>query len=71
MCEATRVYSRAYLHHLVKANEMLGQILLSTINLAYYQELMQGMRAAINAGRFQDFRATAKSHWTGDFSDPT
>ena len=70
-CEATRVYSRAYLHHLVKANEMLGQILLSTINLAYYQELMQGMRAAINAGRFQDFRATAKSHWTGDFSDPT
>ena len=37
---AARTYSRAYLHHLTKANEMLGAVLLSTINLAYYQELM-------------------------------
>ena len=44
-CPAARDYSRAYLHHLVKANEMLGAILLTTINLAYYQELMAGMRA--------------------------
>ena len=36
---------------------MLGAVLLSTINLAYYQELMAGMRAAIAAGRFADFRA--------------
>ena len=54
---AARTYSRAYLHHLTKANEMLGQVLLSTINLAYYQELMAGMRAAIDAGRFEAFRA--------------
>ena len=47
-----RTYSRAYLHHLTKANEILGQVLLSTINLAYYQELMAGMRAAIAEGRF-------------------
>src|ERR1700682_5323698 len=47
-----RTYSRAYLHHLTKANEILGQVLLSTINLAYYQELMAGMRAAIAERRF-------------------
>ena len=52
---AARTYSRAYLHHLVKANEILGQVLLSPINLAYYQRLMAGMRAAIAAGRFRRF----------------
>jgi len=45
-------YSRAYLHHLVKANEMLGAILLSQANICYYQALMQGIRAAIAAGEF-------------------
>ena len=48
--EAARTYSRAYLHHLVRVNEMLGAMLLSAINLAYYQELMAGMREAIAAG---------------------
>ncbi|MEA2873581.1 MAG: queuine tRNA-ribosyltransferase [Hyphomicrobiales bacterium] len=61
--EATRTYSRAYLHHLTRANEMLGPMLLSEINLAYYQELMAGMRAAIAAGRFADFRAEARAAW--------
>jgi queuine tRNA-ribosyltransferase len=60
---AARTYSRAYLHHLTKANEMLGAVLLSTINLAYYQALMVGMRAAIEAGRFADFRAEAIARW--------
>jgi queuine tRNA-ribosyltransferase len=60
---AARTYSRAYLHHLTKANEMLGAVLLSTINLAYYQELMAGMRAAIVAGRFADFRAATMAGW--------
>src|SRR2546421_2078741 len=46
-CAAARDYSRAYLHHLVKANEMLGAMLLSAANLAYYQDLMAGLRAAI------------------------
>jgi queuine tRNA-ribosyltransferase len=62
-CPAARDYSRAYLHHLVKANEMLGAILLTTINLAYYQELMAGMRAAIAAGKFADFRAAVREGW--------
>jgi queuine tRNA-ribosyltransferase len=62
-CPAARDYSRAYLHHLVKANEMLGAILLTSINLHYYQDLMRGMREAVAEGRFEDFRATAKERW--------
>jgi queuine tRNA-ribosyltransferase len=58
--EAARRYSRAYLHHLVRANEMLGAILLSAINLAYYQELMAGMRNAIERGGFADFGAQVR-----------
>jgi queuine tRNA-ribosyltransferase len=66
---AARDYSRAYLHHLVKANEMLGAILLTTINLAYYQALMADMRAAFTAGTFADFRAAARESWArGDVS---
>src|SRR6185295_17291847 len=62
-CAAARDYSRAYLHHLVKANEMLGAILLTTVNLAYYQELMAGIRAAISGARFADFRAQLREMW--------
>src|SRR5438477_3402236 len=60
---AARDYSRAYLHHLVKANEMLGPMLLTAINLAYYQHLMQGMRTAIAGGRFDEFRAETLAGW--------
>jgi queuine tRNA-ribosyltransferase len=62
-CPAARDYSRAYLHHLVKANEMLGAILLTSINLHYYQDLTRGMRAAIGQGQFEDFRAETKEGW--------
>jgi len=62
-CEAARSYSRAYLHHLVRVNEMLGAMLLSEINLAYYQELMQGIRAAIGAGTFAVFKAATREAW--------
>jgi queuine tRNA-ribosyltransferase len=62
-CEAARTYSRAYLHHLVRAGEMLGAILLSTINLFYYQELMNGMREAIACGRFEEFRVQTREQW--------
>jgi queuine tRNA-ribosyltransferase len=66
--ETTRTYSRAYLHHLVRVNEMLGPMLLSAINLAYYQELMGGMRDAIARGRFAEFRAQTREGWEkGDF----
>ena len=58
-----RTYSRAYLHHLTKANEILGAVLLSTINLAYYQTLMASMRTAIVARRFSAFREYIMEGW--------
>jgi queuine tRNA-ribosyltransferase len=64
---AARTYSRAYLHHLVKAGEILGMMLLTEINLAYYQDFMEGMRQAIAAGKFNDFCVAAKTAWrTGE-----
>src|SRR5437588_10168125 len=62
-CPAARDYPRAYLHHLVKANEMLGAILLTTVNLAYYQELMAGMRGGIAAKEFDTFRHGIEEGW--------
>jgi queuine tRNA-ribosyltransferase len=62
-CPAAREYSRAYLHHLVKAGEMLGAVLLSMVNLSYYQELMAGMRAAIAMRRFADFCQQTSAGW--------
>ena len=56
-CPSCADYSRAYLHHLFKAKEMLGPILLSRHNLHYYQQLMAGLRGAIAAGRLEDFIA--------------
>jgi queuine tRNA-ribosyltransferase len=60
---SARTYSRAYLHHLVKSGETLGAMLLSEINVAYYQELMSGIRAAIANGSFAEFRAGVKECW--------
>jgi queuine tRNA-ribosyltransferase len=53
-CPACRNYSRAYLHHLFKAEEILGLMLLTRHNLTYYQDLMAGLRAAIEAGRLRE-----------------
>ena len=59
-CSVCATYSRAYLHHLNKAGEILGAMLMTEHNIAFYQQLMQAMRDAIAAGRFaafaQDFR---------------
>ncbi|MCE4225086.1 tRNA guanosine(34) transglycosylase Tgt [Methylobacterium sp. C25] len=62
-CPAARDYSRAYLHHLVRSDEILGMMLLTWNNLAYYQQLMAGMRAAIAAGRLADFIGETKQEW--------
>jgi queuine tRNA-ribosyltransferase len=56
-CPACRNYSRAYLHHVFRAQEMISGMLLTWHNLHYYQELMQGMRDAIAGGRFAGFAA--------------
>ena len=62
-CPAARDYSRGYIHHLVKAGEALGAMLLTWNNLAYYQTLMAEARAAIAAGRFADHVAATKEEW--------
>ena len=62
-CPASRDYSRAYLHHLVRSDEALGGMLLTWNNLAYYQRLMAGIRAAIEAGRFSDFAEETSAGW--------
>jgi len=54
-CPACRNYSRAYLNHLVRAGEILGLMLLTRHNLTYYQQLMAGIRGAIEAGKLADF----------------
>lgn len=56
-CVACRRHSRGYLRHLFRAGEMLGPILLSIHNLTYYQRLMAGVREAIEAGRYAQFKA--------------
>ena len=64
-CPAARDYSRAYLHHLVRSGEMLGSMLLSWVNTAFYQELMAAMRAAIEEGRFASWAETTKARLQG------
>jgi queuine tRNA-ribosyltransferase len=60
---ALNSYSRAYLHHLVRAGEILGMMILSWANVAYYQHLMAGIRNAIEKGRFEDFRQATIQTW--------
>lgn len=62
-CPASRDYSRAYLHHLIKAGESLGGMLLTWNNLAYYQSLMAGIRGVIAGGAYGEFRAAVKEAW--------
>jgi queuine tRNA-ribosyltransferase len=61
-CPACRSYSRAYLHHVFRAQEIISSMLLTWHNLHYFQDLMQGLRDAIAAGRLRafvsDFHAT-------------
>jgi len=62
-CPAARDYSRAYLHHLVRSQEALGAMLLTWNNLAYYQSLMQDIRGAIEAGRFEQRTEEISEGW--------
>jgi queuine tRNA-ribosyltransferase len=69
-CPASSQYSRAYLHHLHRCGEYLGAMLLTWHNLAFYQELMAAMRAAIEEGRFEAFRADFKARQAGGDIEP-
>ncbi len=63
-CPACTRHARGYLHHLFKAEEMLGPMLLTWHNLTYYQDLMRGLRSAIVEGRFAQHAATIRAGWT-------
>ncbi len=65
-----RRFSRAYLNHLTKTEEILGAMILSEVNLAYYQELMSGMRLAIENGQFEDFAAKTRQGWAKGDMEP-
>ena len=56
-CPLCRNYSRAYIHHLIRSEEILGPMLLTWHNLHYYQDVMKGLRQAIEAGKVADFAA--------------
>lgn len=62
-CPVCVTYSRAYLRHLFISGEMLGPILLSWHNVAYYQNLLRELRAAIEAGTLAEFRAVRLAAW--------
>jgi queuine tRNA-ribosyltransferase len=63
ICAASRDYSKAYLHHLFKAGEYLGPMLLSWHNIAFFQSMMAAMRAAIREGRFEAWRREMRARW--------
>lgn len=64
-CDTCGTYSRAYLHHLVKSQEILGAMLMTEHNIAFYQQLMQAMRDAIGEGRFAAFAADFRRDYFG------
>jgi queuine tRNA-ribosyltransferase len=69
-CPACRQYSRAYLHHLVKAEEILASMLITWHNLTHYQDLMQGLRDAIADGSLTSHVATITSAYAAGDIDP-
>ena len=64
-CYCCRTFSRAYLHHLFRSEEMLGPTLLSIHNLYYYLNLMAEARSAIETGVFEAFHSGRLARWTG------
>jgi queuine tRNA-ribosyltransferase len=63
-CPACRNHSRGYIHHLVKAEEMLGPMLMTWHNIHYYQHVMRRLRAAILDGRFEAEAAAIEAGWS-------
>jgi queuine tRNA-ribosyltransferase len=69
-CPASQDYSRAYLHHLIRSGEYLGSMVLSWHNIAFFQALMQTLRAAIRDGEFETLRQTLSARWASTKSKP-
>jgi queuine tRNA-ribosyltransferase len=64
-CQASQSYSKAYIHHLVRSKEMLGGMILSWHNIAYFEDLMARIRLAISEQRFETFAQTFRENWNG------
>jgi queuine tRNA-ribosyltransferase len=65
-CPACRKFSRAYLHHMVKANEIITSMLLTWHNLTYYQDLMEGLRSAVAAGNVHAVGQACARNWSAE-----
>ena len=62
-CSASQDYTKAYLHHLIRSNELLGAMILSWHNIAYFEDLMVRIRASIAAGAFEKFATDFRQNW--------
>lgn len=62
-CAASQNYSKAYVHHLIRSGEMLGQMILSWHNIAYFEDLMRRMRVEIAQGTFESFVKSFRDNW--------
>ena len=63
-CPASQNYSKAYVHHLIRSNELLGAMVLSWHNIAYFEDLMSRIRASIAAETFESFVSTFRKNWS-------
>jgi queuine tRNA-ribosyltransferase len=71
-CVACKRFSRAYLHHLFRCDEMLGPMLLTSHNLQYYQDLMRDLRQAIETKTLENYAAAFHEDYTeGDIEEMT
>ena len=70
-CPACRTFSRAYLHHVVKAKEIIASMLLTWHNLAFYQDLMAGLRGAIAEDRLEAFASLVFEAYARETVDDT
>ena len=64
-CPASQDFSKAYVHHLIRSGELLGAMVLSWHNIAYFQDLMARMRRAIAYKEFDNFLRQFRSAWDG------
>ena len=69
-CPASQDYTKAYLHHLIRAGEYLGAMVLSWHNTAFFQALMAEMRLAIAENRFEALRTELNARWSSTKSAP-
>ena len=63
-CPASQNYSKAYVHHLIRSNELIGALLLSWHNISYFEDLMSRIRASIAAETFESFVSTFRKNWS-------